>query len=55
MPSHPSSDEPAPFVCPDRIAARAERCAPWCIDAEIEEERRAAIERGDYDRFDDDE
>lgn len=42
-----------PYVCPGCYAVAPERCAPGCIDAEIEEDHRRAIERGDYDRFDD--
>lgn len=38
----------APYVCPGCHAV-GERCAPGCIDAEIEAERQEAIERGDYD------
>jgi predicted RNA-binding Zn-ribbon protein involved in translation (DUF1610 family) len=46
--------EAAPYVCPGCHAVGGERCAPGCIDAEIEEKHREAIESGDYDRFDDD-
>lgn len=49
------SDEPEmPYVCPGCYAVGGERCLPGCIDAEIEEETRHAIESGDYDRCDDD-
>lgn len=47
--------EGAPYVCPGCHAVGAEKCAPGCIDAEIEEERRHALETGDYDRIDGDE
>jgi hypothetical protein len=47
-------EEDAPYVCPGCYAVGGERCAPWCIDAAIEEERREAIERGDYDLNDSD-
>jgi hypothetical protein len=40
--------EDAPFVCPGCHAVGAEECAPGCIDAEIEAERRHAIEHGEY-------
>ena len=40
-------EDDAPYVCPGCHAV-GERCAPGCIDAEIEEERRHAIESGDY-------
>lgn len=39
----------APYVCPGCHAVGPERCAPGCIDAEIEAEHRHAIESGDYD------
>jgi hypothetical protein len=39
-----------PHVCPGCHAVGEERCAPGCIDAEIEAEHRHAIESGDYDR-----
>ena len=42
-----------PYVCPGCLAV-AEPCAPGCIDAEIEREREAALERGDFDRMDED-
>lgn len=38
----------APYVCPGCHAV-GERCAPGCIDAEIEADRREAIDGGDYD------
>lgn len=38
-----------PHVCPGCYAVAPERCAPGCIDAEMEEERRHAEESGDYD------
>ena len=38
-----------PYVCPGCHAVAPERCAPGCIDAEIEEERRHAEDSGDYD------
>lgn len=38
-----------PHVCPGCHAVAPERCAPGCIDAEIEEERRHAEDSGDYD------
>lgn len=38
-----------PYVCPGCHAVAPERCAPGCIDAEIEEAHREAIERGDHD------
>lgn len=49
-----------PPVCPGCHAVGEERCAPGCIDAEIEAEHRHAIESGDYDdpepgEYDDDE
>lgn len=37
-------------VCPGCHAVGGEKCAPSCIDAEIEAEQREAIESGDYDR-----
>jgi hypothetical protein len=50
------TEPPAPYVCPGCFAVGGERCAPGCIDNEIETEYRDAIERGDYsERFDDDE
>jgi hypothetical protein len=39
----------APHVCPGCHAVGPERCAPGCIDAEIEAEHREAIESGNYD------
>lgn len=39
----------APYVCPGCYAIGGERCAPGCIDAEIERERQEALESGDYD------
>lgn len=51
--SYGSKDE-VPYVCPGCHAVGGERCAPGCIDAEIEREHREAIESGDYDRFDED-
>lgn len=42
-------------VCPGCHAVGEERCAPDCIDAEIERGHREAIESGNYDRFDPDE
>jgi hypothetical protein len=45
--------EEAPYVCPGCHAVGDERCAPGCIDAEIERDHREAIESGDYDHFDD--
>ena len=39
----------APHVCPGCHAVAPERCAPGCIDAEMEEERRHAEDSGDYD------
>lgn len=42
-----------PYVCPGCYAVAGEKCAPGCIDDEIERERREAIESGDYDSFDD--
>lgn len=43
-----------PYVCPGCHAIGGEPCLPGCIDAEIEAEREDAFNRGDYDRFDDD-
>lgn len=36
----------APYVCPGCYAVAPERCAPGCIDAEIEEDARHERERG---------
>ena len=47
-PCHPEHGD-APHVCPGCHAVGEERCAPGCIDAELEEELRHAIESGDYD------
>lgn len=44
----------APHVCPGCHAVGDEPCAPGCIDAELEAERREAIEGGDYAIFDED-
>lgn len=44
-----------PFVCPGCHAVGEERCAPGCIDAEIEDDRRHAEDYGDSDRFGDEE
>jgi len=41
----------APYVCPGCYAV-AGPCLPGCIDAEIERDRQDSIERGDYDRDD---
>lgn len=43
----------APYVCPGCFAV-AEPCAPGCIDAEIERERREELDRGDYSDWRDD-
>lgn len=43
-------DGEPPYVCPGCHTVGGERCAPSCIDAAIEEERRNATESGDYDR-----
>jgi hypothetical protein len=48
-------EDEAPFVCAGCHAVGGERCAPGCIDAEIEAEHREAIESGNYERFDDEE
>lgn len=48
------AEEDAPYVCPGCYAVGGERCAPGCIDAEIEDEHRRTIEGGDYDRSQDD-
>jgi hypothetical protein len=45
----PSWFDDAPYVCPGCHAVGGERCLPGCIDAELEEERREAIESGNYD------
>lgn len=45
----------APYVCPGCHAVGGERCAPGCIDDEIESERRHAIESGEYDDRNEDE
>jgi hypothetical protein len=42
-----------PYVCPGCYAAGGERCASWCIDAEIERERQERQLYVDPDRFDD--
>lgn len=42
-------------VCPGCHAVGEERCAPGCIDAELEEECRQAIESGDYDCMEEEE
>lgn len=44
-----------PYVCPGCHAVAPDRCVPGCIDAEIEEDHRRAIESGDYDIFNDEE
>lgn len=49
---HDEQEADAPYVCPGCYAFAGERCAPGCIDAEIEAEHRRAIETGDYERFD---
>lgn len=41
-------------VCPGCHAVGEERCAPGCIDAELEEERQRAIESWDYGCEEDD-
>jgi hypothetical protein len=38
-------DESGPYVCPGCYAVGSERCAPNCIDAEIEREREDDISR----------
>lgn len=48
-----SQPEEAPYVCPGCHAVAAP-CLPGCIDAEIADEHREAIESGNYDREDDD-
>lgn len=45
-------EDEAPYVCPGCHAV-AEPCAPGCIDASMEAERREAIESGDYDDSED--
>lgn len=50
--SEPDDFDAAPYVCPGCYAVGGERCAPGCIDAEIEAEHREAIESGNYERFD---
>lgn len=49
----PSWFDDAPYVCPGCHAVGGERCLPGCIDAEIEEEHREAIESGNYDDLND--
>lgn len=44
----------APYVCPGCYAVGGERCAPGCIDDEMDREREEALMSGDYDRIDDD-
>lgn len=41
--------EQGPPVCPGCHAVAPERCLPGCIDAEIAEDHRHAVESGDYD------
>lgn len=51
---HDPDDEP--YVCPGCYAVGDERCAPGCIDAEIEREREERqLYGGDLQRFDDEE
>jgi hypothetical protein len=50
----PEDIDPGPYVCPGCHAVGGERCAPGCIDAAIEEERRWALEQGDDDDFEPD-
>lgn len=49
----PEDGDSSPYVCPGCYAVGGEPCAPGCIDAELEEEHRARIESGDYERMDD--
>jgi hypothetical protein len=41
--------EAMPAVCPGCHAVASERCLPGCIDAEIEDAHRDAIENGNYE------
>lgn len=50
-PPSEACEEP-PIVCPGCHAVGEERCAPGCIDAELEADHRHAIESGDYDDWD---
>jgi len=43
-----------PHVCPGCYAVGDEPHLSWCIDDEIDRERRFAIENGDYDRSEED-
>lgn len=40
-----------PYVCPGCHAVAPERCAPGCIDAEIEEDLRHSHEAGDAEEY----
>jgi len=52
--NQPDDFDAGPYVCPGCYAVGGERCAPGCIDAEIEAEHREAIESGNYERFEPD-
>lgn len=41
----------APYVCPGCYAVGGEKCADWCIDAEIEREREEALLYGHRDEW----